>query len=77
MEKKTSNQKLMNLFEGKSMLNVSVLMNIRQDFKIVKIVLIEQRWKNSLMCKKKDHINFQLFSECFFFENLFHDWHRQ
>ena len=38
---KQNNPKLMNLLEGKSMLNISVSMNFRQDFKIVKQVLIE------------------------------------
>ena len=31
-------------YEGKSTINISVLMSLHQDFKIVKQVLIEQGW---------------------------------
>ena len=59
-------------------------MNIRQDFKMVKQVLIEQRWifdkiqkqKGDFVDKERSY-NRSIIQSAFFFTNLSNDWHRQ
>ena len=57
MEKieKQRNPKVINLLRRKfDLKNVSVLMNLRQDFKMIKQVLIEEQWMFNKIEKLKD-----------------------